>query len=435
MELIKQDAGELTMTLTVKLDAGDYMPAVEQELKARRRNAEVKGFRKGMVPMGLVKRMYGQSTVLDEVNKLVTQTLNDYLQAETRIMIGDPIPCVEKQKDLELTLGNDLEFIYQVGFYGDFELELDNNIVLPYNEYAVEDDEVDKRMDYYRRNNGERAPVDSIDKEDMVRGEIEINGEPVSFRFLMQLVPAEQQPLLMGTKVGEVIDIEFLSVFPNRVDVRSMLNITDELIDELPAMIPMKIVEVTRRMPAELNQAFYDMICGEDKVHSEEEFRAFVYEQIKEYHKSISERDLYQDGKRILMEMIDLKLPKDFVKEYYQGLHRKGGGSESADIEMILPTLMSDMAWDHISSALMKKYGLSISEEEIVQEAHRDLLYRLSLYGIDSVPPEQFREMLRNIINDEDQVNVMITLVRERKFTQLLLDKVTLDKKVVSIDE
>ncbi|MDR2564287.1 MAG: hypothetical protein LBC98_10170 [Prevotellaceae bacterium] len=435
MELIKHDAGESTVTLTVKLVAGDYVPAVEQELKKIRRNAEVKGFRKGMVPMGLIKRMYGQSAMLEEVNKLVQQAINDGLKDETRNIIGEPIPCEAKQKTLELQIGNDLEFVYQAGFFGDFDLELNEELILPYNEIVLENNSADKHIEYYRRYYGSNASVESIEDSDMVKAEIEINGEPTEFMFLMSVVPAEQHVILTGAKVGDEIEIELRAVFPNKADLHNMLNITDEMLDELPEKMSLKIIEITRRTPAELNQEFFDRVCGVDKVHDENELRTYFDNQDNSYNRSVSLKRLYKDARKILSDKIDLKLPADFLKDYFKIANRKNEETEKFDIDAMLPELMEEMAWNHISNKLLKKYQITVSEEDILQEAEKDLMYRLSIYGLTNINNATFEAMLNKILSDEKQIEQIVNGVKENKFAQLLSEKVTLDVKKMSAAE
>ena len=437
MEIIKHDTEEQITTVTVDIAAGDYQPAVEKQLRKARQTADIKGFRKGAAPMGMIKRLYGQSILLEEVNKIVTESLNSYVESENRDLIGEIIPCEKEQPVIDFENDRDFKFVYQAGFYPEFKLELNKDITLPYYEIIPTESEIDKQIEFSRQNAGKDEDVESIGENDFIRAETAVNDYDNEVVFLMSKIPSEQQSIFIGAKIDDEIEVEIRTAFPNEYDLSNMLDIDKEEIATLPEKMTFKITRISRILPAELDQEFFDKICGTDEVHNEEELRAFFCNQAKKRYEKHSMHKLYIDAKEVLSSIANISLPQDFLKTYFLYLNKDNDKVDEAYIDQEMSYLSRHLAWTHILNKLLSKNNIKVSQEEVVEEAKEMLMQRMYNYGFsdDTWRNIDLSDILRRTLEDREEVNYIITVLKERKLSTLLKDTVTLDIKQLTVAE
>jgi trigger factor len=360
--------------------------------------------------------------------------LDDYIKNETGDIIGEPIPD-ETQERIDLQIGNDFEFVYQTGYYPDFTLELNEEINLPYYEISLNTADIDKEIEYYRKRCSKNVQGESIESNDMVKAETKINGEPSEFVFLMDRVPAEQHAVFVGAAKDDEIEVEMRSVFTNEVDLCNMLSIDKEILAELPEKMPVKIVEITRQLPADFDQEFFDKVCGQDKVHDENELRSYIVDEFTKYNEKLSLERLYRDAEKELREKAKINLPLNFLKNYFVFMNKNNDKVDETYIDEHLTELADNMAWNYISNKLLKNNEIKVSEEEVVEEARQTLIRRLSMYGLQNFEGFDLGVMLRKMLNNETEIERVIDTLKKDKLSGLIKEKVTLDKKQTSIAE
>lgn len=435
MEIIKHDTEEQTATVTVDIAAGDYQPAVEKQLRKARQTADIKGFRKGAAPMGMIKRLYGHSILLEEINKIVTESLSNYVESENREIIGELIPCEKEQPTIDLDNDRNFKFVYQAGFYPEVKLELNKDITLPYYEIIPQESEIDKDLEMFRKRLGKDKEVESIEENDYVMADTTVNDSVTEVLFLMSRIPSEQQSVFLGAKKDDEIEVEIRAVFPNDRDLSSMINVKKEELATLPEKMTFKVKKISRIFPAELEQEFFDQLCGADKVHSEEELRAYLFERSKQRYEEVSMNRLYYDAKKVLEDKANVSLPQDFLKDYLLYMNKDNEKVKEEDIVRNISALSNDMAWTYIMDKLLNSNNINISKEEIIEEARRMLMQRLYNYRMYNLTDSEFEDILYRALEDREEVNYIVNTLKQDKLSVLLKDTVSLDIKQISIEE
>lgn len=438
MELI-QNKGELSTLLTVKISKEDYGPKVEKELKKARQVAQIKGFRPGKAPMPLVKRMYEPSILVDEINKLVYESLKEFQEKEERPVIGEIIPCDEKQPAIDWETQNEFEFVYEVGYYPEFNYQLNEDTEVTYYNIVPDKSELENEITYFRKQYGKLEDVDTIEDEDQVKVDVKIvkEGEETVHpsSFLMSMIPDEYKPLFSGKKIDDEIEVEIRKVFTNETDLLSMLGLSKEDLELQAEILPFTVKAISRVVPSELDQEFFDKVAGEDKVHSEEELKAYLAGQASDYYDKLSLNRLYIDSEEVLLEKADIALPEDFVKRLFLYLNKDKEDVTEEQIENAMPHLIKDLKWRYIVDNILKQEGFEITEEAIKEEAKLVVMDRLRRYGIYDFSQFNPDELVNYTLQNEEEVHNIINNLKADKFAKMLKEKAKLNTKDVDIKE
>jgi len=440
MEVV-QNKENLSSILTVKISQGDYATNVEKELKKARQTAQIKGFRPGNAPMSIVKRMYEQSILVDKINELLQKSLTEFQEKEERQIIGEIIPCDEKQPLINWESQKDFEFVYEVGFYPEFNYQLTDDTEVIYYNITPDADEMDGEMTYFRKQHGKIEDVDSVEGEDYVKVDVKLVKDEEeknhSTGFLMTVIPEEYKSLFLGAKVDDEINVEIHKVFTNETDLLSMLGLTKEELDMQAETLPFEIKGITRVGLAEINQEFFDKIAGEDKVHNEEELKAYMADQAKEYYDKLSLNRLYVDSEEVLLEKADITLPDEFLKRLLVFLNRDKDDVTEEQIDNAFPYLIKDFKWKYIVDSILKQENFEITNEAVMEEAKNVVLDRLRRYGISDISQLNINieQLVTHTLQNEEEINGIISNLKADKLARIIKEKVKLDVKDVDIKE
>ncbi|MDR0558594.1 MAG: trigger factor family protein [Prevotellaceae bacterium] len=444
MEII-ENKENLVSVLTVKISKEDYFLPVERALKKIRQTTQLKGFRQGAVPMSIVKKLHEPTVRVEEINKILSEKLNEYLK--DRSLVGGIIPL---DKDTKINLNqDDFEFVYEAGFFPELEYSLNEETVLPFYNIISKPEDIDGSLLYYRKIYGTDYNPDTIGERDSVTvfisdsnenagaDESEVKAENIqklekSVQIFVPNIPDEYKPLFIGATVGTVIDVELRKVFPNEVDLRAMLNISKEQLETVSVMVKLRIDGIHGVKPAELNQDFFNRIVPEkDTVHSEEEFRNFISKKLNEEYNEKSSEQLFVDFKKMAMEKIEIPFPEEFLKKAV-AFNMQNEDKDKKFTEKDFEFLITSKKWSHIVNSLLQQNDITVSEEEIVKEAEFETLNMMSIHGA-SFGKELFNKYVSYII--EKDGHIILDKIKNAKLTALLKEKIKLDVKDVYYDE
>lgn len=442
MEITKQQVDDLNAHVSIKISENDYAPLVKKELNKARQSAQIKGFRQGMVPVGLLKKMYGQEILVQELNKLMTESLNDFLQKEERNVIGEPIPCDEKQPKIDWTNQKDFEFIYEVAYYPEVNFKLDDSISVPYYKIPVLDTEIEEEIKSYSMRYGKSEDVESSESGDILK--IQVTGTlgeeafEVESQVLIKTLPEEQQAQFLDKKPGDEMDVELKTTFPNDTDLASMLKIEKEKLEQLPATLHFKINEISRWVSAEINQDLFDKVLGVDKVHSEEEFKEALKVEAQKYYDQLSLNRLSVDAQEILLEKANMELPTGFIKRLLILANKdkaQEGVSLEDSIEKELPAIVKSMAMQYISQHFLDQHSVTIEKEEIIEMGRQTVFNRLRQYGIQNFGSFDIEALVRHTLEDKAEMNNIIETIKADKLAKLIKEHAKLDEQVITLEE
>lgn len=442
MEIIKEQTAAQSAMIHVKIVPGDYESRVETVLKDYRRKAKIPGFRPGMVPSGIVRKMYGKYVLAEEVSKLVSESLSEYFSREQIHILGDPLP---EPRDTNWEQETEFEFVFEVGLAP--EVSVDLSTLDKLTSYTIEADDkiLDTYVQSYARRFGAFTGCDSVaEGKEMIKGLIEeldeqgqvlANGvrredAPVYLEFLKD---EESRKQFMGAKAGDALTLEVRKAFPNDVELASMLGVKKEQVPSLSERFRYTIGAVSLFVPAPVNQELFDKAFGEGKITSEEEFMARIRQEAEANLSSESEYKFRMDAKEKLLEKTNLSLPEAFLMKWLEHSHE--GKYTREQIEAEFPAFARDLRWQLIVGKITRDNDMKVEEQEILDFARQAALRQFRQYGIQDVPAEYLDGYARNMLSKEEDARRMVEQLYEDKVLALVREKAPLKTKKVSQEE
>ena len=433
MKIEQNRIDDLNLELTLSITKEDYAAKKTAKLKEHRKNAEFKGFRKGMVPMSLIEKMYGQSSLVDAVNDVISESLNGFVNENKLRPVGEPLPA-EEQAQQEWVDGNDFTFKFEIAENPqvNFELTKDDSIVY----YNIEaSDEAKKEMkenilkQYGSLEEGTEAKADDFIIVDFEQGETKVEDTYVALRSISEAVKAS----VIGIKAGDTIDINVNEAFENETDRASMLKIKKEELAGLDPMFKMTVKNVKTFVNAPVNQETFDKVFGEGVVKSEEEFDAKVAERLAAEYSQEAAFRFSKDAKAYLLDKAALNVPEKFLKRWIYVINE--GKFTMEDIEKEWDLFIADYKWQLVRSFLMQKYEVKVEESDILESAKGFAAYQFAMYGMNNVPDEQLEAFAKNILAQEEQGRRIYDQVENEKTFAAVREVVTLKNETISVEK
>ena len=444
MNITRENIDELNAILTVSIEKNDYEATVNDVLKNYRKKANMPGFRPGMVPAGLIKKMYGKAALAEEVNKILSKSLNDYIQNEKLNILGEPLPNDEKQEKIDWENQSDYNFVFDVAVAPELTVKLDNETVIPYFSIVADDEMVSKQMDAYVSRFGENKVVDAVEDKDSVRGnfvqldeagnalEGGIAAEKVVIAIdLMKLEDVKAS--FIGKKAGDILVFDPIKTYDNKHEVSHMLNISHEEAEVLSGDFSFTIEEVLRFEKPELNEETFKKVFGEEStIATEEEFKAKVKAEIEDNFSYSSNYKFAIDSRDALVKNIPFELPETFLKRWIKATNEK---MTDEQIENDFDNFMLDLKWQLIKDRIVKDNELKITEEDVRALAKEMAMMQFRQYGLNSVSDEHLDNYATHMLSNEEERRKLVSRKQEDVIIAAIKDKVTLDMKDISYEE
>lgn len=433
MEIIKNAIDDLNLELTLSIAKEDYADKKKKKLNDYRKKAEIKGFRKGMVPASLIEKMYGQSALVDSVNDIISESLNSYISENKLRVVGEPLPS-EDQPHVEWTDGNDFTFKFDIAVNPEVALELskDDEIVY-YNinvtEQAKKEMKENLLKQYGSLEDGEAAKEDDFIIVDFVQGETSVEGTYVALRNVAE--PARAS--FIGLKAGDSIEVNVNEAFTNETDRASMLKVNKDELASLDPMFKMTVKNVKTFTSAEMNQDTFDKVFGEGVVNSAEEFDAKVAERLAAEYAQESDFRFSKDAKDYLLNKANLSVPEKFLKRWI--FVANDGKYTMEEIEKEFDMFLVDYRWQLVRNFLMEKYGVKVEQEDLMASAKAFAAYQFAMYGMNNVPDAQLEAFAKNILSQENEGRRVYEQVEDQKTLAAVREAVTLKNKKISVDK
>ncbi len=433
MEITKKQIDDLNIELTLSIAKDDYADKKKKKLNDYRKKAEIKGFRKGMVPASLIEKMYGPSVLVDSVNDVISESLNNYINENSLRVVGEPLPS-EDQPKTDWVDGNDFTFRFDIAMTPEVSFELSKeDEVLYYNITASEQAKSEMKANLLKQygslEDGEAAAEDDFIIVDFEQGETKVEGTYVALRNVAEGV----RPSFVGLKPGDSIDVNVNDAFTNETDRASMLKVEKEELASLDPMFKMTVKTVKTFKPAELNQETFDKIFGEGAVKNEEEFDAKIAERLSAEYKQESDFRFSKDVKEYLVKKAGIALPEKFLKRWI--FVANDGKFTMEEIEKEFDLFLEDFRWQMVRSFLMEKYSVKIEEADVLASAKALAAYQFAMYGLNNVPDEQLESYAKSILAQEKDGRRIYEQVEDQKTVDAVREQITLKNKKISVEK
>lgn len=444
MNVSFQNIDKVSGLLTVKLEKADYQEKVDKSLKTFRQKAQIPGFRKGMVPMSLVKKMYGKSVIAEEVNKLLSEKVYDYIKSNNVNMLGEPLPNEEKQQVIDFDTMEEFEFVFDIALAPEFKAEVSNTDKVDYYTIEVTDEMVENQVKAYTQRNGKYDQVSAYEDNDMLKGliaELDENGNTKEGGIQVEgavLMPSymkndEQKAIFANAKVNDVLVFNPNAAYDGHdAEIASLLKIEKEAAAEMKSNFSFQVEEITRFVPGDLNQELFDQVFGKDAVKTEEEFRAKVKEGIAAQFVADSDYKFLIDARKMLMEKVGkLEFPDALLKRIML-LNNKEKGEEF--VAENYEKSVEELTWHLIKEQLVKDNEIKVEQEDVINMAKDATKAQFAQYGMMTVPEDILENYAQEMLKKKENVDGLVGRVVEAKLATALKAKVTLNNKTVSID-
>jgi len=444
MNITKENKDELNAVLKIQVDKEDYRERVDKTVKDYKKKAKMDGFRPGKVPEGLIRKMYGRAIKVDEVNKLVSEKLSEYLKSEDLNILGEPLPSKEEQKSIDWDNDEQLEFAFDIAMAPEFEVKISGHDKIPYYTIQITDELIDKQVENYQQRLGEFKPIDQVENlDEMITAHITELDEQGSIReggihkenatITLSVVKDEDiKKQFENAALADKIDIDLKKAFPNDTEISSMLNIEKDKAAELEGLFRIDIQEVKKFEQAEVNQELFDKIYGEGNVTSNEEFREKIKEELEKQIKPESERKFAHDVKEHFVRKVDPKIPSEFLKRW---LKETQNDLSEEDIEKDFSRFEHDVKWDLIKNKISRENEIQVEENEILELAKQVTQQQFQQYGLGNLPDEQIENYAQEILKKDEDRRKLHERKYEEKVVEHIKEHVKAEEKEVTSDE
>lgn len=430
--------------IKLEIVKSDYEGAVEKELRHLRQKANYPGFRKGMVPMNMIKKMYGKHVLVDEVNKIVGENLFKYIRENNLNILGEPLASEAEPSHVDFDTQEDFVFNFDVALAPEINITLSKDDVLPYYQVKIDEDLLNKQVEAYTANFGTYEKVEDAEEKDLVKGtiaELE-NGTPKEGGIVVEnavLMPQyikdeAEKAKFIGAKVNSVVVFNPNKAFEGaEAEISGLLHVDKEKVAELTGDFSFEIKEITRHKNAELNQELYDKVFGENVVTSEEEFKQKIREALAEQFEPQSDFKFLTDARDVLIQKAgELKFADDILKRWLLVANEK---NTAENIEKNYDQIIKDLTFHLIRQKLVSDNDLKSSDEEIEEFATRVAKAQFAQYGMLSVPEDVLSNYAKNMLKNKQTLENILERTAEEKLAKWLREQITIDVKEVSTEE
>jgi len=420
--------------IKINLKESDYQPKLKEKLKTYSKQAQIKGFRPGKVPVSLIEKMYGKSIKVEEINNILVESLKDYIKKNDIKIIGDPLPNNEKAEEIDWETQTEFDFEYSVGLIADFDYKLD--VKISKYEIKVEDKVIDEAIDELKTRYGKMTNPDVSESGDSLFGTLRQESSEFSKDGLIELdkVSNKLKKDFVGLKKDDAVTFDIQKLFTEEADLEGLTGMKQEEIEELTGEYTFTVKNVNRVEPAEMNQEFFDKIFGDGKVKTEDEF-------IEEYRK-IFEENYDKESEYLLSHQLQEKIlkdttvdiPEDFYKKWILATNKE---LKEEDVDKDFEHYVRDLKWTLIKNKIGDDNEIKVENEDLVGYTKQMFKAQFGGMAMNEEMEANMDVMANNYLqqnNGENYMNIYNQL-RTEKILEILKQKAQITVKKVTRDE
>ena len=443
MNVIREDLNALNARLKVKVTPEDYQSKVSETLSKYRKTAKIPGFRPGHAPMGMIQKQYGKSVLFDEVSKMVTDAINNYISEEKLNLLGNPIPVEENGFSGDFSNPTDFEFVYEIAFPPQIDVTITKKDSFDFEKVDVNQELISKQAEDIRRRYGKLVSSDEVKEKDLILGRfVELNDDKsvkeggidhtssISLEFLDS---NDARQMFVGKKVGDSVELNPNDVSKGPKDKAAMLGVKENELENIGSLFSYAINEIKSMELADLNEELFLKLYPDATVTNEDEFLARIKSDLEKMFEQDSDKKLYRTIYDSLMEKVNADFPDDFLKRWIKQVNDKPVTDEQ--IESEYDGYRNMLKWQLIEKTLFDKHNLVIDQMELVNFTKHLLRTNYSNYGIFEVDEEELTQSAMKFLQDKKQTDAIISRLAEDKLINLFKTEASLKDKVVSYED
>lgn len=444
MNITQQKINNLNSVLTVKIQPEDYRERVEKAIKTQAKKANLPGFRKGMVPASHIKRMYGKSILVDEINNMLSDSLNTYINENKLEILGQPLPKVDDEtKEFNWDNNDEFEFNYELGIAPEFELDLSASDKLSYYKIKIDPETLESRSKNLRKSYGKMTNPEVSAEGDVLYSEItqlstdgSVFEDGISNTGSIRLdLVTDQETLksLTGLKIDDVVEIDIQKAFDNNATIiAKLLNISEEDAKDLQSKFRVTVKNVNRLEESDLNQEFFDKIFPGGEVTTEEEFKGKITEELEGMMVQNADQKLQNDLINYTLQKVNLELPDEFLKRWLKQTNTNISDEELAGG---YDDFARNLKWTLIENKVIKDNKIEIKYEDVLASAKQKLDAQFRMYSPQPIPEEQLAQYAVQFLQNKDNANKTFEEVKSHLVFEFLKTVVTLDNQEIEYNK
>ena len=419
--------------LKVVVNEADYGQAVEKQLRDYKRKANVPGFRPGMVPMGIVKKMYGKHVVAEQSYHLASNSVFEYLQKENIDYVGDVIPS-EEQGDFDFENNTEFEFVFEIGEAPKIELELSAKDKVTYSKIKVDKKMHNEYRSNYLRRYGRLIDVDKVEKDEALNVTLD-NGDMRIEEAYVGLISMtdEERKEWKGKKVGYKTTVNINELYKKPEQRAAILSVKEEELESIKPEFELEITKIRRFADPELNEEFFKMAFPAGNVTSEEDLDKFIDEEIERELKRECDFMFANQMRKFIIEKAGLQMPEEFLKRWLYVINE--GKFSREEIEKDFAAFINMFTWNYLQKHFITEGDIKVTPEEAKAEAMSFAQMQFAQYGMPSAPADMLEGFAKQIMDNKEQLQKIYEKLFEEKVVEYLRGKIKVTEKAVSAEE
>jgi trigger factor len=443
MNVTRENNNLNSALLKIQVAPVDYEKKVATAIEKARKQAKIPGFRPGHVPSGLIKKQYGKSILIEELNKVVSEALSSYITDNKIEIIGNPIPSDKEEVKGDFNNPSDFEFVFEIGLTPEIKIDATLKEKFNYVKVKIDDTLINKQIDDLRRRYGKLVASETVDETDMIMAQFtELNSDGStkeggilhSSTISMEFVENKNaKKNLSGKKVGDVLTINPSEVSKGGKDTAAMLGIKEEELSTISDSFQMTINEIRHMELAELNQELFDKLFPDGSVKNENDLKERVKADLEKMFATDSDRLLTRSVYDSLLEKTNVDLPTDFLKRWIQLSNEKPITME--EIESQFEGYEKGMKWQLIQGHIFKANDIKVDQKEALEFTKQLLVNQYAQYGIPAPEEKELTTSAIQVLTNKEESARVYDMLAETKLTEFFKSNVKLTDKEVTYDE
>ncbi|MFI3281562.1 MAG: trigger factor [Rikenellaceae bacterium] len=433
MNIVREQRAELNSLIKITVGESDYAEAVKKSLTEYKRKANIPGFRPGMVPMGVVKKMFGKGVLAEQSYRCASEAAYNYLQEEKIDYLGDIIPS-EEQGDFDFDNNTEFEFIFEIGEAPEFNLEVTEADKITYNKIAIEEQmRTDFRANFLRRF-GRLEDTAEVTSDEAVMGTLDNSEIQVEEAYvgLVSMSEEERAPFI-GKKVGDKMQVNVNDLYKTAAQRAAILQVNEEELDSVNPEFSFEITNIRRFAEPEMNEEFFKLAFPAGEVSTEEELAAFVDAQISVELNRESDNLFAIQVRNFIVEKAGITMPVEFLKRWLYTINE--GKFSKEEIEKDFDQFLEIYTWNFIRSKVIAAEKLEVSQEAAIEEAKAVAQMQFAQYGMPSAPEDMLVNYAQQMLADKEQAKRIFESLYDKLVINSYKAKMSIEEKSVTTEE
>ena len=437
MNITLDKKSTIEASIKVKLNEEDYQLKVEEKVKEHAKTASIKGFRPGKVPVGMIRKMYGKSILVEEVNHMLSHAVNDYVKEQDLKIIGQPLPSSSDTDKIDWDTQKEFEFDFDLGLIDEFKVDLSSKQKVKGYTIKVDDKTMTETLDNLKKQFGQMTNPEVSEEGDALFGTLSQDGAELTNDTLLNIsdIDKKLQKQFIGMKKDEVVNFDIEKAIKSTTTLATLLGKTEAEVQDLKGKFSFIIKNINRTEPAELNQEMFDKVFGPNAVKSEEEFLNKISDTISGNYTRETDLFLENSIRDHFVAKTKIDVPNGFLKRWL--LASNDGKVTEEVLEKEYDMYVTSLKWDLIKSKIADENEVKVENKDVLAKSKAMIMEQFGGQGLGDQFADKLDEFADNYLRANNGENYMTVFsqVHGEKIMEVIKGKISITDKAISVDE